>query len=176
MNRTVLIVGAVLVVPLLLFLAIGFRFDPRRIDSPLIGRPAPAFTLADLDGNVVNLEALRGRPVLINFWATWCQPCVVEHPILQAAARRWEGRVHFVGVVYQDDPSLIHRFVESRGAWGPSLLDPAGRVAIAYGVYGAPETFILDRDGVVVEKVVSVLDPRSLAARLDALVDGSGGS
>jgi len=170
-NRTVLIVGALLVVPLLVFLAIGFRFDPRKIDSPLIGRQAPSFTLADLDGNVVSLEALRGRPVLINFWATWCRPCVVEHPILQAAAQRWEGRVHFVGVVYQDDPALIRRFVASRGAWGPSLLDPEGRVAIAYGVYGAPETFILDRDGFVVEKVVSVLDPRSLAARLDALLE-----
>lgn len=174
MNRTVLIVGAILVVPLLVFLAIGFRFDPRKIDSPLIGKPAPSFTLEDLDGNVVSLEELRGSPVLINFWATWCRPCVIEHPILEAAAERWKDRVHFVGVIYQDEPSLIRRFVASRGAWGPSLVDTDGRTAIAYGVYGAPETFILDRNGIIVEKVVSVVNPRDLTARLDSLLADTG--
>ena len=162
MNRTVLIVGALLVTPLLIFLALSFGSDPRSIDSPLVGKPAPDFTLADLDGEVVRLEALRGKPIVINFWATWCQPCLLEHPVLQQAARRYAGQVEFLGVVYQDDPALIRRFISSRGAWGPSLIDPEGDVAIAYGVYGAPETFFIRPDGVIEEKYTGPLQPRTL--------------
>lgn len=170
MNRTVLVVGALIVVPLLVFLAIGFRFDPRSIESPLIGKPAPEFELEDLDGQRVDLADLGGKPVVINFWATWCQPCVVEHPLLVQASRTYEGRAHFLGIVYQDEPNLIRRFVERRGAWGPSLLDPDSRVAITYGVYGAPETFILDADGTIVRKVTGMLDWDTLSGTLDSLL------
>lgn len=169
MNRTVLLVGALVVGPLLAFLALGFRFDPRSIESPLIGQPAPPFSLQDLDGNRVDLESLAGRPVVINFWATWCQPCIAEHPMLIEASRRFADRVHFVGIVYQDEPQLIRRFVAERGGWGPSLLDPGNRVAIAYGVYGAPETFILDTDGTVVEKMTGLLQWASLNSILEEL-------
>ncbi len=169
MNRTVLWVGALVVVPLLVFLAIGFRFDPGEIESPLIGRPAPPFSLVDLDGKTVELAALAGRPVLINFWATWCVPCIAEHPMLLEAARRYEGRVHFLGIVYQDEPDLIRRFLVERGAWGPSLLDPGNEVAISYGVYGAPETFLLDARGVVVEKMTGLLDWQTLNRTLEDL-------
>ena len=86
MNRKVLIVGTLIVVPLLVFLALSFGKDPRAIESPLVDAPAPGFSLEDLDGLPVTLEELEGRPVMINFWATWCQPCVVEHPVLQARA------------------------------------------------------------------------------------------
>lgn len=170
MNRVVLAVGLLIVVPLLVFLAIGFRFDPRTIESPLIGKPAPDFSLVDLDGRTVALDDLAGRPVVINFWATWCQPCVVEHPILLQAARAYEGRAHFVGIVYQDEPDLIRQFVARRGVWGPSLLDPGSRVAIAYGVYGAPETFILDADGRIVRKVTGLVDWNVLSETLDRLL------
>ncbi len=170
MNRLALAVGALVTVPLLVFLAISLRSDPRRIDSPLIGRPAPVFALPDLDGQIVSLEELRGKPVLINFWATWCQPCLVEHPVLQAGAERYRDQVHFLGVVYQDDPQAIRRFVERRGAWGPSLVDDGVKVALAYGVYGAPETFFIDRQGTIVDKVAGALDPAGLKRRLDALL------
>ncbi|MDX1643699.1 MAG: redoxin domain-containing protein [Thermoanaerobaculia bacterium] len=170
MNRVVLVVGLLIVVPLLIFLAIGFRFDPRTIESPLVGKPAPEFSLVDLDGRPVALDDLLGRPVVINFWATWCQTCIVEHPILLQAARSYEGRAHFVGIVYQDEPEPIRRFVERRGAWGPSLLDPSSRVAIAYGVYGAPETFILDSEGRVVRKVTGMVDWDVLTETLDSLL------
>ena len=170
MNRKVLVMGAAVVVPLLAVLAIGFRFDPHAIESPLIGREAPTFSLMGVDGETVDLAALRGRPVIINFWATWCQPCIYEHPILVEAARRYEGRARFLGIIYQDDPDLIRRFVDARGAWGPSLIDSGSQVAIAYGVYGAPETFILDADGMIVEKITSVVVWQTLTRLVDGLL------
>jgi len=170
MNRAVLIVGILVVTPLLIFLALSFRSDPRLIESPLIGRPAPDFNLADLDGNVVRLADLKGKPVLLNFWATWCQPCIAEHPVLQAGARFYEGQASFIGIIYQDKPELIRRFVETRGAWGPSLVDPDVGVAIAYGVYGAPETFIIDADGIVVEKLTGPVDAATLRGIMDSLL------
>jgi cytochrome c biogenesis protein CcmG/thiol:disulfide interchange protein DsbE len=170
MNKKVLLVGTLLAVPLLVFLGISFRFNPRYIESPLIGKPAPGFVLQDLEGNVVDLAALRGKPVLLNFWATWCQPCIAEHPVLQAAARRYQDEAHFLGVIYQDETEKIRRFIAQRGAWGPSLVDPEVKVGIAYGVYGAPETFFIDKNGVVAEKFTGPLSPRELDRILGPLL------
>ena len=162
MNRVALVLGALLVVPLLSFLAISFQNDPRAIDSPLIGKEAPSFSLADLDGRVHRLAESRGRPVVINFWATWCQPCVVEHRFLVDASRRYRDRVDFLGIIYQDEPALIRQFLTTRGSWGPALIDPSSGVAIAYGVYGVPETFVIDADGTIVERIAGLIDPRTL--------------
>ncbi|MFQ5350717.1 MAG: TlpA family protein disulfide reductase, partial [Thermoanaerobaculia bacterium] len=115
MNRKVLLVGTLTVVPLLIFLALSLGKDPRAIESPLLDAPAPGFSLVDLDGQRVDLAQLRGQPVMINFWATWCQPCVVEHPVLQRVSRRYQGREHFIGIGYQDDPDLIRSFIAQRG-------------------------------------------------------------
>jgi cytochrome c biogenesis protein CcmG/thiol:disulfide interchange protein DsbE len=156
-NRTALLVGGLISLPLLVFLGLGFRTDPKVIESPLLGQPAPDFELLDLEGDTVSLEALRGRPVVVNFWATWCQPCIVEHPVLVRTAERWQGRAHFLGVIYHDEQSAIERFLARRGAWGSTLVDPDSAVAIRYGVYGAPETFIVDRQGVVREKVTGAM-------------------
>jgi cytochrome c biogenesis protein CcmG/thiol:disulfide interchange protein DsbE len=135
-NRTALLVGGLISLPLLVFLGLGFRTDPKVIESPLLGQPAPDFELLDLEGDTVSLEALRGRPVVVNFWATWCQPCIVEHPVLVRTAERWQGRAHFLGVIYHDEQSAIERFLARRGAWGSTLVDPVSAVAIRYGVYG----------------------------------------
>ena len=164
MNRTVLIVGSLLVIPLLIFLALSFRSDPRIIDSPLIGKQAPTFELLDLDGRSVSLAHDSNQPTILNFWATWCQPCIAEHPVLVAAAKRHSGRVRFLGVVYQDDPELIRTFVNRRGSWGPSLVDRQSQVAVAYGVYGAPETFFIDSEGTIVEKIAGPLGSQGLEA------------
>lgn len=169
MNRTVLVVGAVIVVPLLVFLALAFRSDPHQIESPLIGKPAPPFMLTDLDGRVWDLEQLRGKPVVLNFWATWCQPCMVEHPVLLAGARRYAGKASFLGVIYNDSPEAIRRFVAQRGAWGPSLVDTGAQAAIAYGVYGAPETYFINPQGVIVEKVVGAVTPEVLSGLLEGM-------
>ena len=170
MNRKVLIVGALIVTPLLVFLALSFGKDPRAIDSPLVGRAAPDFALRGLDGEMVKLADLRGKPVVINFWATWCQPCIAEHPVLQAGAKQYDGSVEFLGVIYQDEPEKIQDFIDRRGAWGPSLVDDAGTVAIAYGVYGAPETFFIDRNGVIVRKATGALHPSELASLLNGML------
>ena len=153
MNRTALVVGLFLSLPLLVFLGLGFRSDPKTIDSPLLGQPAPTFQLVDLAGKSVSLEELRGKPVLVNFWATWCQPCIAEHPVLQRGAERWAGRAHFLGVIYHDEEDAIRRFIARRGGWGSTLVDPGSSVAIRYGVYGAPETFIIDSTGIVRQKI-----------------------
>jgi len=161
-NRRVLLVGAAVALPLLVLLGVAFRHDPNVVESPLIGKPAPSFRLADLDGNIVALEDLRGRPVVINFWATYCAPCWVEHPLFMEGARRWRGQIEFLGVIFQDDPETIAQFNTEYGSWGPSLIDDGGRVAIAYGVYGPPETFFIDREGVIVDKVIGAVAPGQL--------------
>lgn len=170
MNRVVLIAGILIITPLLIFLALSFGKDPRAIDSPLVGKTAPNFTLLDLQGRAVSLADFQGQPVFLNFWATWCQPCIVEHPILQAGARRYEGRVQFLGVVYHDETEKIRAFLDSRGEWGRTLLDEDGTVAVAYGVYGAPETFFIDKNGVIVEKLVGTVSPDYLVQKLDSLL------
>lgn len=172
MNRKVALVGLALVLPMIVMLALGFRSDPREIESPLLGKPAPDFTLVGLDGRSYTLSELRGKPVFINFWATWCQPCIAEHPGLIRAAEAYRGRVEFLGVIYQDSGSNIASFVAQRGGWGPSLVDEASRVAIRYGVYGAPETFLIDADGVVVEKITGAIGLADLDRKLSGLVHG----
>jgi len=170
MNRKVLIIGSLVSLPLIAFLAVSFRFDPRAIDSPLVGRPAPEFVLADLEGNVVSSKSLAGKPVVLNFWATWCVPCMYEHPVFVQAARRYEGKVEFLGVIYQDEEQDIRRFLAQRGSWGPSLVDPDTRVAIAYGVYGVPETFFIDAEGVIVQKLAQAVTPGMLDRILGPLL------
>ena len=170
MNRKILFIGGAVVIGLVAVFAIAFDFDPQVISSPLIDQPAPLFRLVDLDGQVVDLEQLRGDPVVINFWASWCLPCIAEHPLLRAASDHYRGRVHFLGVIYQDQEPQIRRFMAERGSWGPALKDPDGKVAIAYGVYGAPETFFVDSEGVIRDKVVGALQPDALRATLEGLL------
>jgi cytochrome c biogenesis protein CcmG/thiol:disulfide interchange protein DsbE len=170
LNAKVVVVGVAVALPLLVVLAVSLRFDPREIPSPLIGTQAPVFELVGLDGETVDLAELRGQPVLINFWATWCQPCIAEHPVLVDGARRYQGRARFLGIIYQDESEKIERFMAARGAWGSTLVDPESRVALAYGVYGAPETFILDRNGKIVEKVTGAMGPRQLDSLLGPLL------
>ena len=119
----------------------------------------------------ISLESLRGKPVVMNFWATWCVPCYQEHPALVGAARALGKDVQFLGVVYEDDEARVGAFLEKRGSAYPSLLDDGGRTAIAYGVAGVPETFFIDAAGRVVEKYVGPLDPETIA-RLVAKASG----
>jgi cytochrome c biogenesis protein CcmG/thiol:disulfide interchange protein DsbE len=117
-------------------------------------------------GTPIGLAELRGQPAVVNFWATWCVPCYQEHGVLTRAARALEGRVRFVGVVYEDSEENVQRFAREQGAGYPSLLDEDGRTAIAYGIFGVPETFFLDANGNVVSKYVGPLDGERLAGEL----------
>ncbi len=174
MNVRVLLLGLALAVPLFVILALGFGHDPRAIDSPLVGKPAPAFALTPLEGGPpVTLASLRGAPVVVNFWATWCVPCQQEHGELQAAARRWRDRARFLGVVYQDEPAKIQAWLARMGVIGTTLVDVGSQVALAYGVTGVPETFLLDGSGVIVHKITGPVTAAELDARLSALLAGA---
>ena len=153
MNRGVLIVGAIITGSLVAVLFAGLGQDPRAIDSPLINKPAPPFALKTAgSGEILDVSRLKGKPLVINFWATWCRPCWDEHPILTAAAQQYGDRVQFVGVVFQDEETKILDFLRRRGHSYPTVVDDHGKTAIAYGVGGVPETFFLDATGTIVAK------------------------
>jgi cytochrome c biogenesis protein CcmG/thiol:disulfide interchange protein DsbE len=148
-------------VPLLLLLAYGFRLNPRDVPSPLVGHPATAFTLTTFDGQPVSLESLRGKVVVLNFWASWCNPaCYDEAPVLERGWRAWRERgVMVVGVDIQDTPEAAQRFIRQFDFTFPNVRDLTGQVSIDYGVYGVPETFFIDRRGRIrVKHVGSVTD------------------
>ena len=146
--------------PVVGLLAYGFRTDPRSVPSPLVGRPAPAFALTTFDGKSVSLEAHRGKVVVLNFWASWCYPaCYEEAPVLEASWRRVapEGVV-VLGVAIQDKDPASLEFIQRFGLTFPNAPDPAGKVSIDYGVYGVPETFVIDRRGVIRRKHVGAVN------------------
>jgi cytochrome c biogenesis protein CcmG, thiol:disulfide interchange protein DsbE len=166
-NRTVLIVGIVIVGAIVFILWAGLGKDPAHIDSPLVGRQAPAFALRAVGtGETIDLQSLRGKPVIVNFWATWCGPCFEEHPTLVANARNLPN-VQFVGIVFNDTDDKIMRFLAERGSAYPTLLDANGKTAIAYGVGGVPETFFINPAGKIVAKFEGPLSTESLQENLE---------
>jgi len=167
LNARVLVAGLAVVVPLVVVLVMNLGRNPHVIGSPLVGRPAPEFTLRPLaGGEPVTLASLRGRPAVINFWATWCVPCFQEHPLLVSTARSLGDRVRFVGVIYEDSEEQVREFLARQGAAYPSLVDPGSRTAIAFGVFGVPETYFIDAEGKIAAKHIGPLDAESLEAKL----------
>jgi cytochrome c biogenesis protein CcmG/thiol:disulfide interchange protein DsbE len=166
-NWKVLLLGAALSLPLIGLLLRGLGRDPSRIDSPLVGKTAPGFELTPVGGGErLSLEALRGRVVVMNFWATWCGPCYQEHPVLTEAARQ-RTDVTFLGIVYEDEEDSVKAYLAKQGSAFPSLMDAGGKAAIAYGVFGVPETFFITPEGVIADKFVGPLTPTALASRLE---------
>ncbi len=167
MNRTVLIVGTAVTLALVAVLFVGLGKDPQHIESPLIGRPAPPFALKAVNsGETIDLQRLRGKPVVVNFWATWCVPCYQEHPVLVDNARTIGPGVQFLGVVFNDTEDKINLFLRERGSSYPTLLDEQGKTAIAYGVGGVPETYFINGQGVIVAKYEGPITPEMLQANL----------
>jgi cytochrome c biogenesis protein CcmG/thiol:disulfide interchange protein DsbE len=166
MNRTVLLIGVGIAAVVVGVLFVGLGKNPNEIRSPLIGRAAPAFALREVGtGRLVDLTQLRGKPVVLNFWATWCGPCWEEHPVLVANARQTPD-AQFLGVVFQDEEKKILNFLQQRGSSYPTVVDDAGKTAIAYGVGGVPETFFLDGNGVIVAKFTGPMSTDDLQANL----------
>jgi len=167
MNRKVLIIGIVITAAIVLVLFVGLGKDPAAIDSPLIGKSAPEFALQAVGTKqTIDLSHLRGKPAVINFWATWCGPCYQEHPTLVENARMLGSNVQFVGIVFNDTEDKIQAFLNERGSAYPTLLDAEGKTAQAYGVGGVPETFFLDATGRIVAKYSGPLDTATLQAEL----------
>jgi cytochrome c biogenesis protein CcmG/thiol:disulfide interchange protein DsbE len=159
-------------IPVLVLLAYGFRVNPRDIPSPLVGRPAPPFTLTTLDGQPVALEKLRGRVIVLNFWASWCFPaCYDEAPALERGWRAHRERgVTVLGIDIQDTPDKAQKFIRDFGLSFPNAQDPTGKVSIDYGVYGVPETFFIDRQGRIRAKHVGAVSDEVLRAHVERLL------
>ncbi|TME34026.1 MAG: DsbE family thiol:disulfide interchange protein [Chloroflexi bacterium] len=165
------------VVPLVLLLLHGFGRDPQAIPSRLIGKPMPEFRLVTLDGRTVTSAELRGKPVLLNFWASWCIPaCVDEHAVMLEAARSYGSAVQIVGVLYQDTPDGARTFGARYGepSW-PTLLDPDGRLALDFGVTGPPESYFVDARGIVRYKQFGPLTAAVVSDQLGRLLGAAGG-
>ena len=157
-------------VPVLVLLAYGFRVSPRDIPSPLVGRPAPAFELATLEGAPLSLAAHRGKVVVVNFWASWCYPaCYEEAPVLERNWRSYRERgVVVVGVDIQDTREAATKFVGDFGLTFPVAQDLKGTVD--YGVYGVPETFFVDRLGRIRVKHVGAVTDDVFRRTVDRLL------
>ncbi|MCB9794076.1 MAG: redoxin domain-containing protein [Alphaproteobacteria bacterium] len=151
-------------------LASGFGKNPNAIPSTLEGSPAPAFALQSFEGEEVSLAALRGKPVMLNFWASWCVPCAQEHQILVEASKAYGRDVIFLGVLYSDTQENGEGFLAKRGHGFPTLLDPDGRTAVDYGVTGVPETFFIDRQGRIARKVTGPLSGPVLVTALEEVL------
>jgi cytochrome c biogenesis protein CcmG/thiol:disulfide interchange protein DsbE len=145
---------------IVVFLAIGLKLNPREVPSPLIDKPAPAFQLARLDRpqETVRAEDLRGKVWLLNVWASWCVACLQEHPVLVEFSR--QGVVPIYGLNYKDRPDAAQAWLAKHGdPYTLSIVDGDGRVGIDYGVYGVPETFLIDKQGVIRFKQIGPVTP-----------------
>lgn len=163
-------IPVLVVAGLLAVLAIGLRLDPREVPSPLIGKPAPAFALSDLDGRRRYTQAdLQGRPLLVNFWASWCAGCRVEHPLLMQLAR--DAGVEIVGMDYKDSADAARQWLARHGNPYRSIVaDTQGQAGLDWGVYGVPETFVLGADGRILYKQIGPMTEQAWREKIAPLL------
>ena len=171
--------GLTIVVAAIVFavvLASRFGSDPGLVDSPLLGQPAPEFDLPTLDASSrVVLSNLEGEIVVVNFFASWCLECRKEHPDLVATSNAFAGRgVTFVQISYLEDAEDSLAYLAEAGVSDATLyvMDERSRTAIAFGVFGIPETFFIDPNGTVVGKIIGEADALILGATIDAIQRG----
>ena len=135
-----------------------------------VGTPAPNFRLPLLDGGEIDLSALRGRPVLVNFWASWCAPCRAEMPALERVAQSYEqAGLVVVGINQLEDPNTVRQFVQEFGISFPIALDRDGTVSRDWRVYGIPQTYLIDADGVIRKAWVGPVTEDSVSRALAEL-------
>jgi len=170
--RWALVVAAI--VPLLLLGVLGLAIVVRGPGpTPTkVGNVAPDFTLVDLDGTEVRLSDLRGRPVIVNFWASWCGPCVEEFPLLRAAAdEHADDGLVVLGIVYQDRSESARAFMANHGGTWQALMDPGETVARAYNIFAPPETYFVGRDGRIAARHIGQFTAASLEDAVAAIMD-----
>ncbi len=163
--------GLLVLVPAVAFLIFMGIGTYQRIDVPTPGKEVPDFTAPLLgDDGTLSLSDLAGKPVVLNFWASWCGPCKDEAPLLQAAHEEYGDRIAFLGVDIRDAMSDALEFVDTYGLTYPSVRDEDMRVYADYGLTGQPETFFIDSEGVLVKHVAGPVDEDTLFQALDVLV------
>lgn len=173
MKRGLAIAAAFAVISFIVFvLARGFGNNPHEVPFLLAGKKAPNFTIKRLDNDApVSLSDFSGRPVVINFWSTWCGPCKLEHPVLDWAAQQYGDKAVFLGIVFEDTEQNTRRFLAQNGWSFTQLFDPKSTVAVDYGVSGVPETYFLNKEHVIVKKVAAPFtDPRQFAAQVQEIL------
>jgi len=170
-TRKVLWIAVAVAVPLFLLVVVLANGQPaaqRSVRSPLVGKPAPPIEGTTVDGTRASLADLKGKWVVVNFFATWCVPCRQEHPDLIRFSQAHEavGDAAVLGVIYSDNAQAVKEFRDKEGGGWAMLADPKGRVALDYGVAGVPESFLISPDGLVVAKLLGGVR----AAELDQLL------
>jgi len=169
MNRYLLPLG--IFVALLLLLGVGLSLNPREVPSPLIGKPAPAFQLPQLHQPEKTLSSreLQGKVWVLNVWASWCVACREEHPVLADFAR--SGIAPVYGLNYKDQRNDAVAWLKRFGdPYQVSMFDADGRVGIDYGVYGVPETYVIDRQGVIRYKRIGPVTPEIVQKKIAPLI------
>jgi cytochrome c biogenesis protein CcmG, thiol:disulfide interchange protein DsbE len=153
------------------FLGVGLTRDPRKLPSTMIDRPAPQFTLKQVSApdKTFSPADMKGQVWMLNVWASWCTACRVEHPLLVEIAR--SKAVPLIGLDYKDQPEDAVKFLAQQGnPYMLSALDLEGRVGIDYGVYGVPETFIIDKNGRIRHKQIGPITPEDLQQTILPLI------
>lgn len=171
MRRAIFLLPLLVLAALVLYFALGMGRDPSRIPSVLIGKPAPAFALPAIEGREAGLssEAFKAEVTLLNVFASWCISCRIEHPELLKIAASGEARL--VGLNWKDKPGDGARWLSALGDPYAAIGDDAdGRVALDYGVSGAPETFVIDRKGIVRHKIIGPITPEIWEEELAPLI------
>ena len=168
------ILGLIVVVGAAVVFASRFGTDPTLGPSPLIGKPAPAVAVTSIDdSSIITLADYAGSVVVVNFWAPWCVPCRAEHAVLMAAATEYASAgVVILGIAYESDLDDVFAFLDELGWAYPVAMDDRSRAAINFGVRGVPETFFIDRNGIVVGKVSGPVDAAVMTSTLDAILIG----
>lgn len=169
--RVKLLLPLALFLVLAVFLGVGLTRDPRKLPSTMIDRPAPAFRIPQVHApeRTFSPEDLKGQVWMLNVWASWCTACRVEHPLLVQIAQ--SSALPLVGLDYKDKPEDALKFLQQRGdPYVLSALDLDGRVGIDYGVYGVPETFIIDKQGRIRHKQVGPITPEALRDEILPLI------
>jgi cytochrome c biogenesis protein CcmG/thiol:disulfide interchange protein DsbE len=154
------------------FLIVGLQHDPREIPSPLVQKPAPAFNVTQLVAADKNFSPadMKGQVWMLNVWASWCVACREEHPLL--VQLKGAKIVPVVGLDYKDQRPVALKFLSQNGdPYDLSAFDGDGRVGIDYGVYGVPETFIIDKNGVIRHKQIGPITPESLEKTILPLIE-----
>lgn len=152
------------------------RPNKNELDSVLVGKPAPSFSLPLLEpyrkvyGPELGINERLGKPVLLNIWASWCVPCRTEAPLLERFYQRYKDQVLILGVNVQDSEAAALRFVQQYGLTFPSVYDARGRIGIEYGYYGVPETFVIDRNGIVRARHAGELNEAQLQAYIEQVL------